>query len=300
MPRSESARILRHIVVFAIGLVIAAAIYFAGVAVARYGNRPWAASISHSTQPATTATTATPLEPRVQNLEASWTFLQTFIGVITAVLTVFTIFLAVASLYGITAIKGYIEQIVAAKTAEIHSELSGRLYAAHGTVMGDIAVDDTTHLVTRPGTLDEAISYSQRARDLLEHHPRYLEHVTNNLAWFYSLRNQTRSRHYEADADEALSIVRALRASKIRMRHEVIDTCARVVSTFYERFDEPESELRRAYKQVIAAYHNPDIPDAEKGSLRVTAGKLLDAADHLRKGLAGELRNSEGTVSKKP
>src|ERR1700692_4482453 len=82
------------------------------------------------------------LETRLANMEASWTFLQNFISVVTIILTVVTIFIAIASFYGIGALRTYIEEIVKGRTEREYEELSARLYAVQGTVFGEVSLND--------------------------------------------------------------------------------------------------------------------------------------------------------------
>ncbi|MEA2338742.1 MAG: hypothetical protein QOE82_2749 [Thermoanaerobaculia bacterium] len=226
---------------------------------------------------------AATLEPRLANMEGSWTFLQSFISVVTIVLTVVTIFIAVASLYGIGALRTYIEEIVKSRTEQEYKELSARLYAAQGTVFGEVSLNDDTQEVDRAILLDNAITYLQiAARNLPATNAQAYGAVRNNLAFFYAVRARKDTKHLGADAEEAIEIIKELRASSVMKRNpSTIDTRARVVSAFYKHFPNDRDELEHALREISVVLQRDDTSPKQKTHARITVDRLIEAANKI-------------------
>ena len=281
---------LRGTVTALLGLIAAFGLYwFAVQVVAQAFPKNSTSSIqipksgtANTNAPASTAEAerrAAALEMRLTSMEGSWTFLQSFISVVTIILTVMTIFVAIASFYGIGALRTYIEEIVKTRTEREYNELSARLYAAQGTVFGEVSLNDATQEVERSRLLDSAISYLQgAAQKLSATKPAAYFAVRNNLAFFYAVRARKDTKHFNADGEEAIEIANELRTSSRRRDPSVIDTRARVVSAFYKHFPNPRDELEHAIREIVVVLHRDDTSGPQKLHSRITLDRLIEAA----------------------
>jgi hypothetical protein len=290
---------LRGTITTILGLVAAAGLYWFAVQVVARTSRnvppssqiPKPATTSNSSASLTEAEKrAAALEMRLANMESSWTFLQSFISVVTIILTVVTIFIAVASFYGIGALRTYIEEIVKNRTESKYHELSARLWAAEGTVFGEVSLNDDTQEVERARLLDRAISYLEDAsQKLAATKPPAYGVVRNNLAFFYAVRARKDKKHLRADGEEAIEISNELRTSSLRRNASVIDTRARVVSAFYRHFADSRAELKHAFSEIVVVLQRDDTTDSQKTHSWITLKRIIEAANNLDPTFGNEL-----------
>ena len=229
---------------------------------------------------------------RLRNLEASWTYLQTLVNVVTTILAALTIFIAVASLVGIATVRTHIKKIVRKRTKQQYLILSARLKAAQGTVFGDVSLNDETQVVDRARLLDRAIDDLQNAAEKLsatksEVYPA----VRNNLAFFYAVRAHNDPKYFRADAEEAIEIANELRStSSMRRNPSFIDTHARIVSAFHQHFPDERGELQRAVNEIVNLLNRDDTSGNQRAHSKITLLRLLEAADKLDKTFGDKLR----------
>lgn len=275
-----------------LGLIAAFALYWFAVQIVAQASLRNSASSVQIPKPITSVGTAAStadsekrvaaLEARLANIEGSWTFLQSFISVVTIILAVVTIFIAIASFYGIGALRTYIEEIVKSRTEREYNELSARLYAAQGTVFGEVSLSDATQEVERARLLDTAISYLQDAVEKLSAtKPAAYFAVRNNLAFFYAVRARKDTKHLSADGEEAIEIANELRASSLRRDPSVIDTRARVVSAFYKHFPKYRDELEHALREIVVVLRRDDTSGTQKTHSRITRDRIIEAANKI-------------------
>ena len=151
---------------------------------------------------------------------------------------------ALAVMIGLVAILGWpaidkiIKHRVKSATDEASMDLEGRMHGVQGVLFGQMARDKDDN-ITRPDLLEQAIHWTEKAKDQIPAKNRHFHRrALNNLAFYYALKGDA------AFARTALKMVEELHDDSPQTSE--LDTFARVVAVFGEHAKNPAKMIQQA------------------------------------------------------
>lgn len=166
--------------------------------------------------------------------------------------------------------------------SEVRGDIRGNVYLTAGVIYGRLSIrkGETELDVVEPDYLRLSINQLDRALELFKDEDS-IQRAKNNLAFSYALGGS--AEHGPAAKRYALE----LREDPVSGTDPAyLNTYARVVSVYYDQFDDPRKTVKQAGAALEAMLDNPDVTTSEKANARRHLSALNRALENLRAGEA--------------